>query len=109
MVERLIPGVPGLQPERTALSWGRTATSALVNGGLLLLRHHLAGPSRLQLTGGCLALLLAFFTFGVSHYRRRALVSRPLPVPVAAPVPILLLAGGIVALGVVTFALILAI
>src|ERR1700756_3071491 len=63
MVERLIPGVPGLQPERTDLSWVRTTASALLNGGLLLLRHSLAGPSLLQLTGGCLALILALFTF----------------------------------------------
>jgi hypothetical protein len=108
MVERLIPGVPGLQPERTDLSWGRSTVSALVNGGLLLLRHSLAGPSLLQLTGGCLALILALFTFGISHHRRCTLLGRPLPVPLAAPVPILLLAGGIVALGVITFAMILA-
>jgi hypothetical protein len=109
MVERLIPGVPGLQPERTDLSWVRTTVSALLNGGLLLLRHNLAGPSLLQLTGGCFALLLALFTFGVSHRRRNTLVGRPLPAPLAAPVPILLLAGGTAALGVITFATILAV
>ncbi len=109
MVERLIPGVPGLQPERTDLSWGRTTTAALVNGGLLLLRHSLAGPSRFQLVGGCLALILAFFTFGVSHHRRRTLRARPLPVPLAAPVPILLLASGTASLGVITLVLVLAV
>ena len=109
MVERLIPGVPGLQPERTDLSWVRTTSSVLVNGGMLLFRHHFAGPSLLQFSGGCLALLLAAFTFGVSHQRRRTLVGRPLRVPLAAPVPILLLAGGTAAFGVITFATILAI
>ncbi len=107
MVERLIRGVPGLQPERTDLSWTRSTASALLNGGLLLLRHHLAGPSLLQLIGGCLALTLVLFTFVVSQHRRRTLCQRPLPVPLAAPVPVLLLAGGTAALGVVTFATIL--
>lgn len=109
MVERLIPGVPGLQPERTDLSWTRTTASALLNGGLLLLRHALAGPSLLQLTGGCFALILALFTFVVSQHRRHILGRRPLPVPLAAPVPVMLLAGGTAALGIVTFALILAV
>lgn len=107
MVERLIPGVPGLQPERTDLSWVRTTASALLNGGLLLLRHSIAGPSLLQLTGGCLALILALFTFWVSHHRRHALAGHPLPVPLAAPVPILLLASGSIALGIITFTAIL--
>ena len=31
MVERLIQGVPGLQPERTDLSWTRSTASALLN------------------------------------------------------------------------------
>jgi Domain of unknown function (DUF202) len=109
MVERLIPGVPGLQPERTDLSWVRTTASALLNGGLLLLRHDLAGPNRFQLTSGCLALILALFTFVVARHRHRTLVRRPLPVPLAAPVPILLLAGGTIALGLVTLATILAV
>jgi Domain of unknown function (DUF202) len=109
LVERLIPGVPGLQPERTDLSWVRTTASALLNGGLLLLRHSLAGPSLLQLIGGCLALILALFTFGVSHRRRLTLKRRPLPVPLAAQVPILLLASGTIALGLVTLATILAV
>jgi uncharacterized membrane protein YidH (DUF202 family) len=109
MVERLIPGVPGLQPERTDLSWVRTTASILLNGGLLLFRHHLEGPSLLQFIGGCLALILALFTFAVSHRRRLTLYRRPLPAALAATAPILLLAGGTMALGLVTLATILAV
>lgn len=108
MVERLIAGVPGLQPERTHLSWGRTTASILINGGLLLLRHHPAGPSLLQLTGGCLALVLALFSFEISRHRRRVLAGRPLPRQLAATSSILLLAAGTASLGIVTLAAILA-
>ena len=107
MPERLIPGRPGLQPERTDLSWARTTVSVLLNGGLLLLRHNLNGPSLLQLAGGCVALVLALFAFEVSRRRRRLLARRPLPVPLADPLPVLLLGGGTATLGVVTFAVIM--
>ena len=107
MPERLIPGRPGLQPERTDLSWGRTTMSVLLNGGLLLLRHNLNGPSLLQLAGGCVALVLALFTFEVSRQRRTVLSRRPLPMSLANPLPILLLGGGTATLGVVTFAVIM--
>jgi Domain of unknown function (DUF202) len=106
MPERLIPGRPGLQPERTDLSWERTTASALLNGGLLLLRHDLHGPSLLQLAGGCVALALALFTFEVSRWRRTVLSRRPLPVPLANPLPILMLGGGTAALGIITFSVI---
>jgi Domain of unknown function (DUF202) len=108
MTERLIPGRPGLQPERTDLSWRRTTVSALLNGGLLLLRHELNGPSLLQLAGGGVALALALFAFAVSRRRRLALSRRPLPSPLANSHPVLLLGGGTAALGVVTLAAILA-
>jgi hypothetical protein len=101
MVERLIPGRPGLQAERTALSWTRTALAALVNGALLLLRHDLSAPHPLRLTGACLAFALAAFMFIVSHRRQRDLACRPLPVPLAHPIAIL--ATGV---GTATFALV---
>ena len=81
--------------------------SALLNGGLLLLRHTLNGPSLLQLAGGGIALVLALFTFEVSRRRRRVLTQRPLPVPLADPLPLLMLGGGTAMLGAVTFAAIM--
>jgi putative membrane protein len=108
MPERLIPGRPGLQPERTDLSWERTTVSALLNGGLLLLRHNLNGPGLLQLAGGCTALIVALFTFAVSRRRRTVLSRRPLPMPLANPLPILLLGGGTAALGIITITVIMA-
>src|ERR1700686_599930 len=106
MPERLIPGRPGLQPERPDLSWVRTTASALLNGGLLLLRHDLHGPGLLQLAGGCVALVMALVTFEVSRRRRGVLSRGPFPVPLAKPLPILMLGGGTAALGIITFSVI---
>jgi Domain of unknown function (DUF202) len=99
MPERLIPGVPGLQPERTDLSWSRTALTLMVNGGLLLVRHDLRAPGMVQFAGSALAFLLALFTIEVSRHRRLALNQRPLPARLADPLAILLLGGGTAALG----------
>lgn len=109
MTERLVPGRPGLQPERTDLSWTRTALTAMINGGLLLLRHDLHGPGTLRLAGGCAALALALFTFVVSRQRQEFLAQRPLPVPLANPSSILLLSAGAAALGVITLAVVITI
>lgn len=102
MVERLVPGRPGLQPERTSLSWTRTALAAFANGVLLLIRHELNGPQPLRLAGAALAFALGFFMIGVSHYRQRSLARRPLPTSLAHPQSILA-----VAVGTVTFALVI--
>ena len=109
MTERLVPGRPGLQPERTDLSWTRTALTAMVNGSLLLLRHDLPGPGALRLAGVCVALALALFTFVVSRQRQTFLAQRPLPVRLANPSSILLLSSGVAALGVITLAVVIAV
>lgn len=80
--------------------------AVLLNGGLLLFRHDLHGPTLLQLAGACVALALALFTFEVSRWRRSVLAQRPLPVALADSRPILLLGGGTVALGVIIFVVI---
>ena len=109
MTERLIPGRPGLQPERTDLSWARTALTAMTNGGLLLLRHDLHGPRTLQVAGGAAAFALTLFALLASRQRQALLARRPLPVPLANPLSILLLSGGTAALGVITLSVLIAV
>jgi uncharacterized membrane protein YidH (DUF202 family) len=107
MVERLIPGRPGLQAERTDLSWTRTALSTLLNGGLLLPRHALQGPHTLQMLGAGTALVLTLFSFEVARRRRVALNGRPLPARLAAGTSLLALGGGTAMLGVIIAAVII--
>ena len=108
MVERLVPGRPGLQPERTSLSWTRTALAAFANGVLLLIRHEMGMPQTLRIAGAGLAFALGIFMIVVSHYRQRTLARRPLPLSLAQPWSILSVAGGtltfaLVALAVIVF------
>jgi uncharacterized membrane protein YidH (DUF202 family) len=68
----------GLQAERTALAWTRTALAGSAAGFVVLLRdrdvaglvHH---PARLWI--GCLALAISAATFGLGVRRRRTLVT----------------------------------
>jgi uncharacterized membrane protein YidH (DUF202 family) len=65
---------PGLQPERTALAWRRTALSLLVNGALLL-RPAVEARSPALGTAALLVLLAAATLVVVGEHRRRALAS----------------------------------
>lgn len=78
MTERLIPGRPGLQPERTDLSWVRTALVAAIDGGLLLLREG-GPPGLLSILGGSFAMALAIMMVLTGMRRTRLLRLRPLP------------------------------
>jgi uncharacterized membrane protein YidH (DUF202 family) len=63
---------PGLQAERTLLSWERSSLGLLVGGVLLLIRHHgppIAGRAVLAVTAGLLALVV----LGLSYRRSRRL------------------------------------
>lgn len=97
----------GLQAERTDLSWARTSLSFAVNGSLLLIRHHISGPVWLHVGAAGLAALLLVFTLLMSRRRRRVLEQRPLPEPLADPVPLLLLGLGTLLLGLTTIVLML--
>jgi uncharacterized membrane protein YidH (DUF202 family) len=105
MPERLMLGRPGLQAERTDLSWARTALAAMVNGGLLLPAHVLGGAGSLQLAGGILAFLLAALMLAISA-QRRAVLTRHRSLVVAGTLPIVLLGAGTAVLGGVTLAVI---
>lgn len=102
MADPVSPAPAGLQAERTDLSWSRTSLSFAVNGSLLLMGHHMPGPDWLHIGLSGLALSLLLFTLFMARRRRRVLEQQPLPVPLADPIPLLLLAGGTLVLGVTT-------
>ncbi|TMV64047.1 DUF202 domain-containing protein [Thioclava sp. BHET1] len=106
MTERLIPGIPGLQPERTDLSWLRAALLMGLDGGLLLLREG-GRPGLLSLWSGSFALALACMMILIGCRRSRLLRLRPLPVPLAARQEVLLTGLSIAALAALTGGMIL--
>lgn len=69
---------PGLQPERTALAWRRTALAIAVNGGLLVRSALQSGSAVLGLVAG-LVLLAALGVFGFGAARRNALLREGTP------------------------------
>lgn len=107
MIDVPISQRPGLQAERTDLSWSRTALAFAVNGSLLLIRQHMSGPAWLHIAGACLAVVLLIFTLVMSHQRRRVLEKRPLPMPLADPIALTLLACGTSLLGLTTLVLLI--
>ena len=79
---------PGLQPERTALAWNRTAMVGIVNA-VLALRSGIANDQQLVMILGTILLgaAAAVMTFGA--LRRRNLTSAE---PALAPSPAMMLA-----------------
>ncbi|OLP01860.1 hypothetical protein BVU76_13015 [Mycolicibacterium porcinum] len=67
----------GLQAERTALAWTRTALAIAASGVLVLVRdgHLLGSPVRLAVVGAAAALAAAVYTLGA--HRRRQLLAHP--------------------------------
>jgi len=98
---------PGLQAERTDLSWARTSLSFAVNGLLLLIRYQLPGHVWLHFGAAGLAGLLLAFTLFMSRRRRRVLAQKPLPEPLADSNALMLLACGTSLLGVIFVTLLL--
>lgn len=83
-----IPPDPGLQPERTALSWTRTAAGLLLNA-VLNLRAAFVAESSMLLALSMTLLFAAASTFLFGWYRHRQLmmgVRAGMEIPHAAPV-----------------------
>lgn len=72
---------PGLQVERTQLSWERSAFGFLVGGALLLLRHGPLGVGRVALASIAGLLALGVFVLGYVRSRRVRDGGRHIPTP----------------------------
>ncbi|HYO03823.1 MAG TPA: DUF202 domain-containing protein [Mycobacterium sp.] len=69
-------GVPGLQAERTQLSWERTAVGFMAVGAIVLFRHN--GPlAEGRLIVAAASLLIAIAVFGIARSRGRRMMVDP--------------------------------
>ncbi|KRE29261.1 hypothetical protein ASG82_26955 [Mycobacterium sp. Soil538] len=88
---------PGLQAERTLLSWERSSLGLLVGGALMLIRHHgppVAGRTVLAAVAGLLALVV----LGLGYRRSRRIRTGPTTVEVPS-LEVLVLGYGTAAFG----------
>lgn len=69
---------PGLQPERTALAWGRTALAMFVNGALLARAAAQADSPGLWTVAG-LVVLASAILFAAGAHRQRTLMLESVP------------------------------
>lgn len=77
------PGFGGLQAERTALAWNRTALGLAANAALLSIRELQTTPPAIAAVPIVLAVLVALATVGYGRHRDTRLRRDPLPRPIA--------------------------
>jgi len=73
---------PGLQAERTLLSWERSALGLLVGGALVLIRYHgppIAGRAALAAAAGLLALVVLALGYRRARHTRSGRTEVPAP------------------------------
>lgn len=98
-------GVSGLQAERTALAWVRTALALLANGVLLLLKDLHRMPEGIGLVAVGCAFVAAAGALLIGRRRQQALLRRPLPHPLTPRLEVHLLGVAVIGLVLVsTFA-----
>lgn len=93
---------PGLQAQRTSLSWTRTAFAVLGNGALLMLRdvaHHRAG---FGLVAAGVAVAVALLVYLVGVRRQWTLARHPLPAKVTPVFEVHVVTAGVLILIVVS-------
>lgn len=99
---------PGLQAERTRLSWTRVSLAFFVNGVLLLTQvGGIIKPLPLYELMVCIALALALSTSVIGYRRKTTLSMRPLPNNLAATWPLLGLGVGTFIFGIAILAIML--
>ncbi|GLZ49774.1 hypothetical protein Acsp06_59590 [Actinomycetospora sp. NBRC 106375] len=102
--QRRLRSRPGLQPERTALSWDRTALAMLANGALLIFRENRTGSVLAWVPAG-LALLAALICALLGRRRHARIVGSGARTISAATGEAVSLTAMVAALGVLTLLL----
>lgn len=87
---------PGVQPQRTALAWQRTALSILVNGALLVRAAAQAHSGGLWFAA-VLVVVAALAMFAVGWYRHRSLTLELASPPVHAALMVICLCAVLLA------------
>ena len=95
-------GSLGLQAERTGLAWSRTSLGVAANAVLLAVRELHSATHPLAVVPAALAVVIAVATAIYGRRRTAALRRSPLPASLAPRVAVLLLGWSVVALGVLS-------
>ena len=88
----------GLQAQRTALAWTRTAFAVLGNGALLMVHYLAEGKGGFGLVAVSAAAATAIVVFAIGVRRQKALRTTPLPRRIAPVVEAYVVTTGVLIL-----------